>query len=109
MATYNEFANLEICTGTIMEAEVFIDARKPAYQLKINFGEKGIKKSSAQITKHYSTDELIGKQIIAVINFPAKQIGNFFSECLVLGVVGKDNEVTLLVPDRPVENGLSIA
>ncbi|NJM80028.1 MAG: tRNA-binding protein, partial [Flavobacterium sp.] len=81
-------------------------ARKPAYQLQIDFGtEIGIKKSSAQITIHYSKEDLIGKQVIAVINFPKKQIGNFMSECLVLGLVGKDNDVVLLSPDFKVENG----
>lgn len=95
--------------GTILEADDFPEARNPSYKLKIDFGkELGIKKSSAQITSLYARDQLIGRQIIAVINFPKKQIGPFMSECLVLGAVnGKD--VILLHPDMRVENGLKIS
>jgi len=94
--------------GTIIEALDFAEARNPAYQLHIDFGKEiGIKRSSAQITSRYSREELIGKQVIAVVNFPKKQIANFMSECLVLGAVdGKD--VTLLEPNQRVENGLRI-
>jgi tRNA-binding protein len=107
--TWNDFEKVEMRVGTIIEANDFPEARKPAYQLTIDFGsEIGIKKSSAQITKRYSKGELIGKQIIAVVNFPKKQIGKFMSECLVLGSVNED-EVVLLSSDLKVENGLQIA
>jgi tRNA-binding protein len=107
-ATYTDFEKLDIRVGTIIEANDFPEARNPAYQLVIDFGELGIKKSSAQITKLYSRESLLNKQIIAVVNFPPKQIGKFMSECLVLGVIGNDKEVTLLMPDMKVENGLKI-
>jgi len=107
--TWNDFEIIEMRVGTITEVNDFPEARKPAYQLNIDFGsEIGIKKSSAQITKRYSKEELIGKQIIAVVNFPKKQIGKFMSECLVLGSVNED-EVVLLSSDLKVENGLRIA
>jgi len=107
--TWNDFEKVEMRVGTILEANDFPEARKPAYQITIDFGaEIGIKKSSAQITKRYSKEELIGKQIIAVVNFPKKQIGKFMSECLVLGSVN-ENEVVLLSSDLKVENGLRIA
>ncbi|MFY8181607.1 MAG: tRNA-binding protein [Flavobacterium sp.] len=107
--TWNDFEKVEMRVGTIIEANDFPEARKPAYQLTIDFGaEIGIKKSSAQIIKRYSKEELIGKQIIAVVNFPKKQIGKFMSECLVLGSVNED-EVVLLSSDLKVENGLRIA
>ncbi len=106
--TWNDFEKVEMRVGTILEANDFPEARKPAYQLTIDFGsEIGIKKSSAQITKRYSKEELIGKQIIAVVNFPKKQIGKFMSECLVLGSVNED-KVVLLSSDLKVENGLRI-
>jgi len=105
LITWADFEKINICTGTIIEATDFKNARKPSYQLTIDFGEQGIKRSSAQITHHYSKEELVGKQIIAVINFPAKQIANFFSECLVLGVYDENKEVILLKPDKPVQNG----
>ena len=107
--TWNDFEKVEMRVGTIIEANDFPEARKPAYQLTINFGsEIGIKKSSAQITKRYAKVDLVGKQIIAVVNFPKKQIGKFMSECLVLGSVNED-EVVLLSSDLKVENGLRIA
>ena len=105
----SSFQQLDIRVGTIIEVNDFPEARHPAYQLVIDFGELGIKKSSAQLTKLYSKQSLLNKQIIAVINFPPKQIGKFMSECLVLGVVGNDKEVTLLKVDSKVENGLKIA
>ena len=106
---WSEFEKTEMRIGTILEAKDFPEARKPAYQLVIDFGtEIGIRKSSAQITKRYSKEDLIGKQIIAVVNFPKKQIGNFMSECLVLGSVGAENDIVLLTSDRKVENGLRI-
>jgi tRNA-binding protein len=106
--TWNDFEKVEMRVGTILEANDFPEARKPAYQLTIDFGsEIGIKKSSAQITKRYSKEDLIGKQIIAIVNFPKKQIGKFMSECLVLGSMNED-EVVLLSSDLKVENGLRI-
>lgn len=105
---YFDFDKINIRVGTIIHAEVFKEARKPAYKLSIDFGDLGIKKSSAQITKLYSPDELIGKQVIAVVNFPVKQIANLQSECLVLGAVDGE-EVSLLTMDKAVRNGLRIA
>ena len=92
-----------------MEVLDFPEARKPAYKLKIDFGELGIKQSSAQITALYSKEDLLGRQVIAVTNFPPKQIANFFSECLVLGVVSERGDVVLLKPDRPVPNGSKVS
>mgnify|MGYP001408500719 CR=1 FL=1 len=109
MLTWEDFEKVEMRVGTILEARDFEKARNPAYQLTIDFGDYGIKRSSAQITTLYSKDELPGKQVIAVVNFPPKQIANFFSECLVLGLVGADKEITLLQPERPVANGLRVA
>ena len=107
--TWNDFEKIEMRTGTIIEIHDFPEAKKPAYQLLIDFGpEIGLKKSSAQITKKYSKSDLIGKQIVAVINFPAKQIGKFMSECLVMGSIGNDNNIVLLTSDKPVINGLRI-
>lgn len=95
--------------GTIVEVSDFPEARNPAFQLKIDFGKEiGILKSSAQITQRYSKEELQNRQIIAVVNFPKKQIANFMSECLVLGAVGPENDIVLLNPDFPVENGLRV-
>lgn len=91
--------------GTIVEAQVFDKARRPAYKLWIDFGELGIKKSSAQITVLYEPQALIGRQVIAVVNFPPKQIADFMSECLVLGVYNENNDVVLLQPQQPVQNG----
>ncbi len=107
--TWQEFEKVQIRVGTILEAGDFPEARKPAFQLLIDFGsEIGVRKSSAQITKRYSTEALIGKQVVAVVNFPKKQIGNFMSECLVLGSVGTDNDIVLLTTDLKVANGLRI-
>ena len=106
--TWNEFMNVEMCIGTIISAEGFKDVRNPAYKLIIDFGEYGTKKTSAQITKLYDIENLIGKQVIAVVNFPPKQIANFMSECLILGGVGEDKEVTLIEPERKVKNGTRI-
>ncbi len=105
MINWTDFEKIDIRIGTILEATVFAKAKQPAYQLIIDFGSIGIKKSSAQITHHYSTEELIGLQIIAVVNFPPKQIANFFSECLVLGIYDEQNQVVLLRPDKKVNNG----
>ena len=109
MLTWEEFEKVEMRIGTILDVNDFPEARKPAYQLRIDFGEAaGIRKTSAQITKRYSKEELIGKQVVAVINFPDKQIGKFMSECLVLGSVGNDNDIVLLSSDQKVENGLRV-
>jgi len=107
--TIEDFERIEIRVGTVIRAEDFPEARKPAYKLWIDFGKYGVKKSSAQITKLYSKDDLVGKQVIAVTNLPPKQIANFISECLVLGVVLDGNEVVLIRPDRSVPNGSRIA
>jgi len=107
--TWQEFEAVELRSGTIVDVEPFPEARRPAYKLWIDFGRLGIKKSSAQITDHYSPDELIGKQILAVVNFPPKQIGPFMSECLVTGLVQQDGSVILAVPDKKVDNGMRLA
>lgn len=109
MITWQDFEKIDMRVGTLIGVDDFPEARNPAYKLTIDFGEYGIKHSSAQITKLYTKEELLHKQIIAVVNFPPKQIGKFMSECLVLGVVGADKEVTLLQPQQQVENGLRIA
>ena len=106
--SWDDFAKIDIRVGTITEVNDFPKAKNPAYQIAIDFGELGIKKSSAQITGLYDKNSLIGKQVVAVINFPPKQIANFFRECLVLGVYTDKKEVVLLTPDRPVENGWKI-
>jgi tRNA-binding protein len=106
--TWNDFEKVEIRVGTITKVEDFPEAKKPAYKLWIDFGKFGIKKSSAQITKLYKKEDLLNKQVIAVINFPPKQIANFISECLVLGVVLENNEVILLQPERRATNGYRI-
>ncbi len=105
MISWSDFEKIDIRIGTIKEATIFTKANQPAYQLIIDFGPLGIKKSSAQITHHYSTEALIGIQIIAVVNFPPKQIANFFSECLVLGVYDEQNKVVLLRADKKMSNG----
>ena len=108
--SWNDFEKVDIRTGTILRAEVFAEARKPAYKLWIDFGpEMGTKKSSAQITAHYTAPELVGRQVVAVVNFPPKQVGPFMSECLVLGIPGTDGTVILLVPERATSNGLKIS
>jgi len=108
MISWDDFEKVDIRTGTILEVNEFPGARKPAYQLTIDFGELGIKRSSAQITALYTKEEIIGKQVIAVVNFPVKQIANFFSECLVLGVYNESNDVVLLQPSLTVKNGCKI-
>lgn len=105
MITWDDFEKIDIRNGTVVEVTDFPAARKPAYQLKIDFGPLGIKQSSAQITHHYSKEDLVGRQVLAVVNFPRKQIANFFSECLVLGVYDENNQVILLQPERKVANG----
>lgn len=107
--TWAEFEKVEMRVGTILEVNDFPQARKPAYQLVIDFGPKiGIRKTSAQITQRYSKEDLLDRQIVAVVNFPKKQIGKFMSECLVLGAMGQEGDVILLAPDFKIENGLRI-
>jgi len=108
LISWDDFEKIDIRVGTITEVNEFPKARKPSYQLKIDFGELGFKNSSAQITTVYKKDELKGKQVIAIVNFPSKQIANFFSECLVLGVYTDIGEVILLQPERTVQNGWKI-
>lgn len=108
MISWNDFEKIDIRAGTIIEAAPFPKAKKPAYQLTIDFGELGIKKSSAQITNLYHLNELAGRQVIAVVNFPPKQIADFFSECLVLGVYTETKDVVLLEPGQKVINGSKI-
>lgn len=105
MATFEDFMKLDIRVGTIVSARQFEKAKKPAYQLSVDFGnEIGVKKSSAQITALYSPSELVGKQVLAVVNFPPRQIADFMSEVLVLGTYSKDG-VILITPDKPATNG----
>lgn len=105
MATIDDFTKLDIRVGTIIEVSDFPKAKKPAYQLKIDFGTNlGIKKSSAQITNHYTKEELLNKQVLAVVNFPPRQVADFFSEVLVLGTYSEGG-VVLIVPDKHVNNG----
>lgn len=108
MISWDDFEKVDIRAGTILEVTDFPKAKKPAYQITIDFGELGIKKSSAQITGLYTKDELPGKQVVAIVNFPPKQIANFFSECLILGVYTDKKDVVLLQPERKVDNGWKI-
>ena len=108
MINWDDFEKIDIRSGTILEVNDFPKAKKPSYQLTIDFGPLGIKHSSAQITHHYTKEALKGKQVVAVVNFPPRQIANFFSECLVLGVYDENNQVILLQPGKPVVNGQRI-
>jgi len=106
MISFDDFAKVDIRVGRIVEAEVFPEARKPAYKLRIDFGgEIGVKKSSAQLTSHYQATDLIGRLVLAVVNFPPRQIGPFMSEVLTLGVPDPSGTVVLVVPDRDVPLG----
>ena len=106
--TWADFEKVDIRIGTVIAADPFPQARKPAYKLTIDFGTLGTKRTSAQLTSLYQPDELIGKQVVAVVNFPPKQIASFRSECLILGAVGDDGTVTLLQTERLTVNGLRI-
>lgn len=107
--SWQEFEQVELRAGTIIKAEPFPEARKPAYRLEVDFGpEIGVRKSSAQITVHYAPDELVGRQVVGVVNFPVKQIGPMRSECLVTGFYREDGSVVLCVPDKGVPNGAKL-
>lgn len=103
--TWDDFEKVDLRVGTVLEALEFPEARRPAYKLRVDFGELGIKTSSAQITKHYTLDELPGRQIVGVINFPKKQIGKFMSEFLVTGFADENGDIVLTAVDRKVPNG----
>jgi tRNA-binding protein len=104
--SWQDFEKVELRVGTVLKAEPFPEARKPAYKLTVDFGaEIGIRKSSVQITVHYDMDDLVGRQVLGVVNFPPKRIGPFMSECLICGFYREDGSVILAVPDEPVPNG----
>ncbi len=106
--TWDDFEKVDMRVGTIIEVNDFPKARKPAFRLKIDFGEAGIKNSSAQITNYYTKESLLNRKVIAVVNFPPKQIADFISECLVLGVYDENKNVILLEPERTVTNGMKV-
>lgn len=107
--SWGDFEKVDLRVGTVLEVNDFPEARKPAYQLVINFGQEiGIRKSSAQITKHYTKEELIGRQIVAVVNFPKKQIGKFMSECLVTGFADANGDIVLTSVERDLPNGAKL-
>ena len=108
--TWQEFARVDLRVGTVIAAEPFPEARRPAFKLTVDFGDDiGTRKASAQITDHYTTETLVGKQVVGVVNFPRKQIGPFMSECLITGFVQEDGSVVLAVPDLPAANGTRLA
>jgi tRNA-binding protein len=107
--SWDDFAKVDLRIGTITAVEAFPEARRPAWKLSVDFGDEvGVKRASAQIIDLYSVEELVGKQVLGVVNFPRKQIGPFMSECLVTGFLTGDGAVVLAVPDKPVENGLRL-
>lgn len=109
MISWDDFEKIDMRAGTIVEVNDFPKARKPAYKLVVDFGnEIGLKRSSAQITTFYTREELLNRQVIAVVNFPSKQIADFVSECLVLGVYDENKNVILLQPGKPVTNGMKV-
>ena len=109
MATVDDFLTLDIRVGTVIAAEPFPEARKPSIKLRVDFGpELGVKRSSAQLTVHYTPDQLVGRQVVAVVNFPLRRVAGFESEVLVLGAMPTDREVVLLAVDRPVDDGTRI-
>jgi tRNA-binding protein len=108
MADFNKFLEIDIRAGTIIDVQQFPEARKPAFKLEIDFGHLGTKKSSAQITELYDTEALLGKQILAVVNFPPRHIGPFISEVLILGVPNGDGHVVLVAPEMKVKNGVRL-
>jgi len=106
---WQDFEQVELRVGTIIKAEPFPEAKKPAYKLWVDLGELGVKKSSAQITALYTLEDLLNKQVLCVTNFPSRQVANFMSEVLVTGFVQADGSVVLAVPDQPVANGIKLA
>ena len=107
--TWPDFEKVHLCVGTVLAAEDLPNARKPAYVLTIDFGPHGVKRSSAQITRHYTKEELVGRQVVAVINFPPKQIGSVMSECLVTGFPDANGDIVLTALERPLPNGARLA
>lgn len=108
--SWQDFEKVQLCVGTVIQVEDFPEARKPAFKLHVDFGAAiGVRKSSAQITDYYDSNSLLGKQVVAVVNFPPKQIGPMMSECLVTGFHREDGGVILAVPDQPVPNGAKLA
>lgn len=109
MIDWKDFEKVDMRVGTVLSAESFPEARKPAYKLRIDLGKEiGLKKSSAQITDHYAADDLVGRQVICVVNFPPKQIGPFVSECLVMGAYDDEGKVILLQPNKTLTNGSKV-
>ncbi len=106
--SWNDFEKVELRVGTVLAVDDFPEARKPAWKLTIDFGQFGIKRSSAQITKHYTKENLVGTQVLAVINFPAKQVGPFMSECLTTGFADDQGDIVLARPEKPVPNGTKL-
>ncbi|MCG3418600.1 MULTISPECIES: chaperone CsaA [Oceanobacillus] len=109
MATIDDFMRLDVRIGTVVKAEAFTEARKPAIKLEVDFGELGIKQSSAQITRRYDPQELVGRQVTAVVNFPPMRVAGYKSEVLVLGGVPEDGDVVLLRPDETLPNGTKVS